>query len=396
MRQADLVRRPAGERRPNTQPGADEESMGVADDFSAVIGALYDAALDAALWPDALRLACLYVGGPTANLIWNDAESPAAGVFHSWGFDTDYQRSYFETYAPLNPVYPAGTFRPVGEVFSSADLIDTDELRASRFYREWVKPQGLADFCNVNLEKSSTATSSFVVLIGGGDGLVDRTMKRRMSLLFPHVKRAVTIGRTLEFHKATSFALSSVLDHVATPIVLTTADGRVAHANRAAERLLSNADMVRLTQGRIAAARPEDDSALGDAIRHLATGGASVPLTDGKGQRHVASLLSLQGTARHQQTGGAEIAIFVRPENPARPTALETIAKAYGLTASEIRMLAAVAGEGGSTAELAERLGIARSTAKTHLLHLHAKTGVKRRGDLVRLLAGAGTAPDGG
>ena len=53
-------------------------------------------------------------------------------------------------------------------------------------------------------------------------------------------------------------------------------------------------------------------------------------------------------------------------------------------------MLAAVA-EGGTRAELANRLGIAVSTAKTHILHLYEKTGAKRESDLVRLFAAQST-----
>ena len=120
-----------------------------AQTLSDVIGVIYDAALDAELWPGALGQTCQYVGGAAANLIWSDSVSRAAGIFHSWGFDPEFQQSYFETYAPLNPLYPAGLFRPVGEVFSTVDLMPHEELWDTRFYREWIKPQGLLDFCNV-------------------------------------------------------------------------------------------------------------------------------------------------------------------------------------------------------------------------------------------------------
>ena len=77
----------------------------------------------------------------------------------------------------------------------------------------------------------------------------------------------MTIGRTLEFHKARSFSLSTVLDQVATPIVLTTGDGLVAHVNQAAEGLLSRADMLRVAQRRIEAVKHDAEIALREAIR---------------------------------------------------------------------------------------------------------------------------------
>ena len=42
----------------------------------------------------------------------------------------------------------------------------------------------------------------------------------------------------------------------------------------------------------------------------------------------------------------------------------------------------------GGVPDVAEALGIAETTAKTHLAHLYAKTGTSRQADLVKLVAG--------
>jgi DNA-binding CsgD family transcriptional regulator len=42
----------------------------------------------------------------------------------------------------------------------------------------------------------------------------------------------------------------------------------------------------------------------------------------------------------------------------------------------------------GGAPEVAEALGVAESTVKTHLLHLYAKTGASRHADLAKLVAG--------
>jgi DNA-binding CsgD family transcriptional regulator len=41
----------------------------------------------------------------------------------------------------------------------------------------------------------------------------------------------------------------------------------------------------------------------------------------------------------------------------------------------------------GGASEVAETLGIAESTVRTHLLRLFAKTGTKRQADLIKLIA---------
>ena len=73
------------------------------------------------------------------------------------------------------------------------------------------------------------------------------------------------------------------------------------------------------------------------------------------------------------------------------PSPPEAIAKAYGLTASELRVMLAIVDVGGAP-EVAEALGVAASTVKTHLGRVYAKTGASRQADLVELVAGFSSA----
>ena len=69
------------------------------------------------------------------------------------------------------------------------------------------------------------------------------------------------------------------------------------------------------------------------------------------------------------------------------PSPPEVIAKAYKLTMAELRVLLAIVDIGG-VPEVAEVLGIAATTVKTHLGNIFAKTGTNRQADLVKLVAG--------
>jgi DNA-binding CsgD family transcriptional regulator len=71
----------------------------------------------------------------------------------------------------------------------------------------------------------------------------------------------------------------------------------------------------------------------------------------------------------------------------ASPWAPETIAKVFRLTPTELNVLLAIVEVGGAP-EVAEFLGIAVSTVKTHLARVYDKTGAKRHADLVKLVAG--------
>ena len=84
---------------------------------------------------------------------------------------------------------------------------------------------------------------------------------------------------------------------------------------------------------------------------------------------------------------GAVAALFVHKAVAEKPSPPEAIAKAYKPTPMQLRVLLAVV-EVGGVPEVAEALGIAETTVKTHLAHLYEKTGARRQADLVKLVAG--------
>jgi DNA-binding NarL/FixJ family response regulator len=83
----------------------------------------------------------------------------------------------------------------------------------------------------------------------------------------------------------------------------------------------------------------------------------------------------------------AVAAVFIRKTAPEAPPPLESIARVYKLTASEVRVLDAVSKVTGIKA-IAERLGVSQATVRTHLHNLFRKTGARRQSELVKLVAG--------
>jgi DNA-binding CsgD family transcriptional regulator len=85
-------------------------------------------------------------------------------------------------------------------------------------------------------------------------------------------------------------------------------------------------------------------------------------------------------------------AVFIRKAALDLPSPPVVIAKQFGLTQAELRVLFSVV-EIGGVSEVAEVLGIAEATVKTHLQHVFEKTGTGRQADLVKLVAGYCVAP---
>jgi DNA-binding CsgD family transcriptional regulator/PAS domain-containing protein len=367
------------------------------EQLSDLIGDIYDTTLDRSLWPGVLARISRFIDGAAAAVFWNDAANGQGDIyFDDGGIAPYYKALYFEKYVRLNPTVTARFFSDPEEPASTGDLVPYDEFLQSRLYREWAKPQQLVDFVSVILEKASTKTAMFGVFRNERQGLVDEETRRRMRLLAPHVRRAVLIAKVVDFKQAEAATFAEIIDGLRAGMILVDRAGRIVHANAAAHALLAEKDALRTIGGRLSASDPQIERALAETFAVAAEGDAAVgakgvalPLAARTGELYVAHVLPLAAGARRRAGSvyAATAAVFLHKatlEPPAPPVAL---AKAYKLTLAEVRVLFAIV-EIGGVPEVADVLGVASSTVKTHLGRIYEKTGVSRQADLVKLVAG--------
>lgn len=371
-------------------------SAGSAEQVSLLIGDVYDAALDPALWSPVLEKITHYIGGPASALVSHNTVSGTGRFYYSWGDDPHYTRLYLEKYAKLNPATPHLMLVGAGEVRSISDVVPFDEFRKSRLYLEWAKPQGYGDATTAVIEKSATSVAHLTTVHFDRDGQASDDARRRMGLIVPHVHRAVAIAEIIDLHKVEASTLADAVDALAAGVFLVRGDARIVRANASGRAMLAAHDMLRETEGALTATEPRVRRALHDAIAGAlggevvpGAGGMAVPLMSRDGERYVAQVLPLTSGARRQAgvSHAAAAAVFVHRSALGRPLPLEVIAEHYRLTPAEVRVLFALL-EVGGVPEVAPMLGISQTTVKTHLKHLFQKTGTRRQTDLVKLAAG--------
>jgi len=368
----------------------DDERLG------SLIGDIYDAALDHSLWPQVLHAAIDYVGGCGAGLFSKDPTAQRGDLHYSIGIEGNYQKSYFDEYIMLDPATTAHFFAEIEAPMAVADMMPYAEFLETRFYREWVRPQGLVDFLSAVLDRSATSVAMFGIFRHERNGVADAEAYRRMRLIVPHIRRAVLIGRMFDLKAAEAATFADTLDGLSAGMFLVDADGQIIHGNAAAHVMLGAGNVLRAAAGKLVAcdaqaARQLRDvfSTAGQGDAALGTKGIALPLTAQDGERYVAHALPLtSGTRRRAGVAyTAAAALFVRKASVAGPSPHQVLGQAFKLTPTEVRVLLAIV-ETGGVPEVAAALGIADTTVKTHLGRVFEKTGATRQADLVKLVAG--------
>lgn len=368
------------------------------EQLSALIGDIYDAALDPGQRINVLDKIASFTGGLSGGLLSKHSLSNSENLYCYIGADPESLRVYSESYPKLDPTTDTPSFG-VEQVVSTTDLVPYEEFRRSRFYREWARPQGWVDVASAVIEKSATSRTFLSVVRHEQNGMVDDEMRRRMALVIPHVRRALLIGKTINLKQAEAVCFSEILDGLSAGMILVDGNARIVHANAAGRAILDASDFLRQVCGRLVASDAPITAALREILVAADGGDAAVgikgmalPLTAHDGERHVAHILPLTSGARRSAglAYNAVAALFVRKVALDASSPPEAIGRMYKLTPTELRVLRAIVDVGG-VPEVAAALGVAASTIKTHLGRLFEKTGVGRQADLVKLVAGFST-----
>lgn len=364
--------------------------------LSDLIGMIYDCALSPERWPVAMEeirreldcelssmnLQLLPSGESIVNVTTNLAPHfvaimarSGAEVIEQWGGEHVIRTLPLDQPAVLSHVNP---------LFNVATT-------QNRYYHEFAKPQGLIDVLSMGLARDEQGVGSLSFGRHTRAGPFGQQEIEIARLLLPHVQRAATINRLLDYTRDERDTFADTVDGLARPVVLVGHGLRIVHANKAAVAMLAdgsvsvrNADHLRvMTPGvtRALAAAVEGAARYDTSIGRK---GLGVPLRSADGPAGSIYVLPVGRMAgRH---GSAVAAVFFTDLRTAFVPPTELAASLFDLTPSEQRVFDQLAA-GRSVSEAARALGIASSTVKTHMLRLYDKMGVSRRTELVRIAA---------
>jgi len=362
--------------------------------LSELIGAIYGCALEPARWQQTLAQVASAFACERAILSLNDLSTDRDLLSAAVGWD-EYWLAERRKYLPeIHAVLDRWLHARNGddEPFIASRALSPDQAGSSTCVREFLTPLGIVDVAHYFLIRDASHFSDVVLFRSSDRGAFDGAALGLGSLLLPHLRRAVTISKVLDARTIERNRMAEALDALQCGVMLIGDDGRLLHANRAAEHMLREGRLVRSSNGRLQAQRPSANHELHRAV-HLSgqdaaaidTTGLAIRLTE-KGQSPVfAHVLPISTSgAASSIDRAATSAVFVNADHEGAPR-LEPFATLYGLTCAEVRVLAGLL-SGRSLADVARMLHVGRATVKTQLDSVFQKTGTHRQAELLNLI----------
>lgn len=267
------------------------------------------------------------------------------------------------------------------------------------YYEEWAKPQGLVDQVVLILESNPRLIANVGFGVHESMPPVSAEQIEGLRVLAPHLRRAAIISGLLDGRMEAAASFEAALSALGSAVALVDEDMHIIYANERAEQMLRAGDPLARLNDRLELPRELVRGQLQAAVAAAASDasglqrGSGIPVRRRDGSGMIVHVLPLK--RRRLRTvvgavgarGGAVAAVFVAEPHSELNLPTEAMQLLYGLRPAETRVLELIV-EGLPAARIADALGIATSTVKTHTLRLFDKLGVHSRAELLRVVRG--------
>lgn len=300
------------------------------EQYSRLIGSIYDCAIDPALWPDTIATICSMTDCMAGAIRVSDLENSRLHLVQSWNYDAATLADMSAHAAGIVAFWsavPNFRSRPLDEPASVRRELPRDVIETSRYNIEWARPRGVIDVLALMVLREPTRLGDFTLSRHERFGPVTDDNLDTMRLLAPHIRRAVTIGDLMDMKTLELQALRATLDTVTAGIVVVGAEARILHANDAARRMLDARSPIVSLRGCLLALHPEANRELAKAIAlarsneaGIGAAGIGVPLFSDSMAAATAHVLPLAcGDLRTRLVPQAVAAVFIVPAGTPMP-----------------------------------------------------------------------------
>lgn len=312
------------------------------------------------------------------------------------GVDPSIRRSYAEYFAERNPWLGISIIYQTGRVHLGSEIIADSDLVRTEFYDGFLRRfDAHHRLCGVVL-RDRNETCFLSLMRSRALREFDARDRHDLGSLVPHLHQMLRVRRTLLRRCAGYEPFDQLLRLLPEAVLVVDRDAKLVFRNEAAARIAQAGDGLAVRGGRLVAESRTQNAEL----RRLV---AATVLPPHEGGAPGGRLVVARPSGRHPYVlvanrlgcdhaddlmGHPEPLVAIVTRDPDADAGDLDLATVYRLTRAEARLCGLVV-TGITLAEAAERLGISRNTARTHMKQVYAKTGTHRAAELTRLVSRA-------
>lgn len=351
-----------------------------------VVSRVFEAAALPELWPDALDAMAAHAACEAGVLIASDASPHTVIAANAIGMAA-LQKYNEGNWAARNTQGPRTLAHGEPEFISDYDIFTPEEVERDAFYRDFLRPVGLAWGCGTAVQ-APTQNRIIVSLHRRYEaGPLATDITRRMTALRPAIARGVFLASRLRLQEASNAV--HVLELVGLPAAALTVSGKISAANELFQNyvprmILDHSDRAHLSH-------PGADARFDETLaKRRALGrsdGVTLPIAGHQGEPpYTVHLIPVEGQAHDIFSSLSWLLLIVPVAN--RPgVSVEILRGLFDLSPAEARVSRGIL-EGEAPSDIARKSGLSAETVRSQLKAAFAKIGISRQTELVRLLAG--------
>lgn len=361
--------------------------------LSGLIGRFYDAAADGAMWAgmaddvaesldSTSAVLKLHGADDTIRLLESTDNLHVSDRQQSWATHWHRQDLWVERSANFG----------VSRVVTDHDLVSPIEQLKSGFYQEWLRELDIHHMVGAVFPGGNGALGVLGVHRPERAGAYDDTDRQKVSILLPHLQRAIWLGQQLSITAAHQAVAEEVLARIDAAVFAVDARCRIISLNTRGEDLLHGASGLSVSQGRLRLQDGLLDQRMAQMVRASVSTASGQPAPPGAamvvprdGRLPLTMIVApLRPLRLGAQTQPLALVIVRDPE--AATLSTTALRELFGFTRSEA-VIARDLASGISLDDVAERRGIGAATVRSHLKRILSKTDTHRQAEAVALIA---------
>lgn len=362
--------------------------------LNRLLAEIYDAALGELTWEVPLGRITSELNATTGIVFSMDPSTEEMHWSHSTGLSESAEQEYTSHFAAVDPLLPPAISQ-AGLAAPDHALIPRRVYESSEIYNDYLQKIGLGTLLGSVFLCTPKRIAALSVLRDVQRGLFSAQETARLTMLVPHLIRAIRIADLIEREQWRALALHRALDLVPFGVVLLQPGSRVLDANAGAVRILATCPGANLRRGQLRLdALPSSQhlrkaiAVMFDRMRVRGTAPCAFMTLERPWPLRPLRVAVLPFHERCPMSAGLPrptVAVCLFDGETGSTTNTDVLQTLFGLTVREAQIGLHLA-QGRTLRETADELAITLETARSHLKHALHKTGAKNQGALIRMI----------